>query len=157
VAQRLKRRGRSRWVECISLRDIERVFGVDHRTVVRDWIGGDFSLASADAEGDPHLGWSFARTEIEAFIRTYVYLLDSSKMLPGHPFTNLALLEDRAQAWRSARHLASYAGVSVGLVRRAVKSGRIPYRRRPGAGRFGEIRIRAREFPSLWDVLRDRR
>jgi hypothetical protein len=40
VIQRLKRRGCSRWVETITLRDIERVFGVGHRTVVRDWIGG---------------------------------------------------------------------------------------------------------------------
>jgi hypothetical protein len=84
-----------------------------------------------------------------------VHLLDPLKMQPGHPLTNLALLEDRAQAWRSSGQLASYAGVSRGHVRRAVKSGRIPCRRRPGAGRFGELRFRARDFPSLRDVLRD--
>jgi hypothetical protein len=84
-----------------------------------------------------------------------VYLLDPLRMVPGHPFTNLAQVEHRAQAWRSSGELAQYAGVSVELVRRAAKSGHVPHRRRPGAGRFGEIRIRARDFPSLQDVLRD--
>jgi hypothetical protein len=73
----------------------------------------------------------------------------------GHPLANLALLKDRAQAWRSSAQLASYPGVSAGHVRRAVKSGRIPCRRRPGAGRFGEMRFQARDFPSLRNVLRD--
>jgi hypothetical protein len=153
VIQRLKRRGRSQWVEAISLRDVERVFGVGHRTIVRDWIRGDCSLPSDDQAGVPHLGWSFDRTEIEAFIKAHVYVLNPSRMLPGHPFTNLTLLVDRAQAWRSSSQLASYAGVSTGHVRRAAKFGRIPCRRRPGAGRFGELRFQARDFPSLRDAL----
>ena len=45
VIQRLKRRGRSRWVETIRLRDIERIFRVGHRTIVRDWIGGGLLAA----------------------------------------------------------------------------------------------------------------
>jgi hypothetical protein len=63
------------------------------------------------------------------------------------------LLENRAQAWRSSSQLASYAGVSAGHVRRAVKSGRIHCRRRPGARRFGVLRLQARDFPSLRDAL----
>jgi hypothetical protein len=38
VIQRLKRRGRSRWMEGLSLRDLERIFGMDHRAIVRWWI-----------------------------------------------------------------------------------------------------------------------
>jgi hypothetical protein len=38
VIARLKRRGRSRWMNGLSLRDLERVFGVDHRTIIRSWI-----------------------------------------------------------------------------------------------------------------------
>jgi hypothetical protein len=114
----------------------------------------DCSLPGDDLAGVPHLGWSFDRTEIEAFIQAHVYLLDTSKMISGHPFTNLALLEHRTQAWRSSGQLAIYSGVSVELVRRAAKSGRIPHRRRPGAGRFGQIQIQARDFPYLRDMLR---
>ena len=39
VVERLKRRGRSRWMEGLSLRDLERIFGVDHRTILRWWVG----------------------------------------------------------------------------------------------------------------------
>jgi hypothetical protein len=38
VIQRLKRRGKSRWMEGYSLRDLERILGVDHRTIVHRWI-----------------------------------------------------------------------------------------------------------------------
>jgi hypothetical protein len=38
VTQRIKRRHRSRWMEGLSLRDLERIFGVDHRVIVRWWV-----------------------------------------------------------------------------------------------------------------------
>jgi hypothetical protein len=38
VIQRLKRRGRSRWMEGLNLRDLERIFGVDHRVILRWWV-----------------------------------------------------------------------------------------------------------------------
>jgi hypothetical protein len=38
VIQRLKRRGRSRWMGGPSLRDLERIFGMDHRAIVCWWI-----------------------------------------------------------------------------------------------------------------------
>src|SRR5438093_10322818 len=34
VSERLKRRQRSRWMEGLSLRELERIFGVDHRTIL---------------------------------------------------------------------------------------------------------------------------
>jgi hypothetical protein len=39
VIARLKRRNQSRWLHGISLRELERITGVDHRTIVRVWIG----------------------------------------------------------------------------------------------------------------------
>src|SRR5438270_4285075 len=39
VGQRLKRRGQSRWVDALSLRALERIFGVDRRTILQGWIG----------------------------------------------------------------------------------------------------------------------
>lgn len=38
VVERLKRRGRSRWMEGFSLRELERVFGIDHRTIACWWV-----------------------------------------------------------------------------------------------------------------------
>jgi hypothetical protein len=38
VIQRLKRRQRSRWMVGLSLRDLERIFGVDHRVILRWWV-----------------------------------------------------------------------------------------------------------------------
>src|SRR5215207_1522765 len=38
VVQRLKRRRRSHWMQGFSLRELERVFGVDHRTILRAWV-----------------------------------------------------------------------------------------------------------------------
>jgi len=69
--------------------------------IVRSFVTGsvgDSSLRNDDLAGVPHLSWSFDRTDIEAFIKAHVYLLDTTRMLRGHPFTNLALLENRAQA-----------------------------------------------------------
>ena len=39
VSERLKRRRRSRWMEGLSLRELERIFGVDHRTILQAWVG----------------------------------------------------------------------------------------------------------------------
>jgi hypothetical protein len=38
VVERLKRRRRSCWMGGLSLRDLERIFGVDHRAIVRWWV-----------------------------------------------------------------------------------------------------------------------
>ena len=94
----------------------------------------------------PQRGWLFDLVDLIRFVRQHVYLLNPDRMQPGHHLTRLANLESRSQAWRSVTDLAAYLHVSDQVVRRAVRQGLVPYQRRPGAGRYGEIRIRADEF-----------
>ena len=154
VIQRLKRRQRSRWMEGLSLRDLERIFGVDHRAIIRWWILPGLLLGRRWSGRGPHQGWIFEPADVRAFIRAHVYEIDVDKMRPGHPFTRLASLEARRQRWCSCAELASYSGQSASMVRRLVRRGLVPHQRRHGAGRSGEIRVRSDEFPfdSEWLV-----
>lgn len=86
-------------------------------------------------------------------MREHVDLLDVNSMRAGHPLTSLARLESRRQAWRSTRDLAAYLGLSTEQIRRAARKGVIPHRRRPGAGRYGEIRVRASDFVSAREFV----
>ena len=87
--------------------------------------------------------------DVEAFIREHVYAIHVSRMQTGHPLTRLATFEERRQAWRSCSEVAGYLGVGITAIRKATRSGQIAHRRRPGAGRHGEIRIRAEDIPSI--------
>jgi hypothetical protein len=153
VTERLKRRGRSRWMQGLSLRDLEHIFGVDHRTILRAWVGAGVLNGDRWSGRGPHPGWQFAREDVEAFVREHVYMLDVSRMQAGHPLTTLARLEARTQAWRSASELAAYLGVTLVEVRHVVQVGLVPHRRRPGAGRHGEICIRSRDFAWIRERL----
>ncbi|MBV9894279.1 MAG: hypothetical protein JO020_08920 [Chloroflexi bacterium] len=118
--------------------------------------GSDLGYCTADAGQAevPHPGWLFRLDDVEAFVREHVDLLDVSRMQNGHPLTSFAQLEWRTQAWRSAQDLAAYVGLPAERVRRAARAGLIPHRRKPGAGMYGEIRVRARDFPSMSELLR---
>jgi DNA invertase Pin-like site-specific DNA recombinase len=70
VIQRLKRRGKSRWMEGYSLRDLERIFGVDHRTIVRRWIEPGLLVGRRWSGRGPQQGWLFQRSDLEAFVRS---------------------------------------------------------------------------------------
>jgi hypothetical protein len=80
------------------------------------------------------------------FVRQHVNLLNPDRMQRGNHLTRLAYLESRSQAWRSVTDLAAYLHVSEQVGRRAVRQDLVPHQRRPGAGHYGEIRIRADEF-----------
>ncbi len=137
----------------LSLRDLERLFGLDHRAIVRWWVEPKLLAARRWSGRGPHCGWLFAPADVETFIRQHVYAVDVTHMQPGHPFTRLAALEAQCQRWRSVVELADYLGVPVELVRSAARDGLIPHRRRPGAGCYGEIRVRADEFPKVREIL----
>jgi hypothetical protein len=75
-------------------------------------------------------------------------------MQATHALSALARLEEAVQAWRSVEELAAYLNMPGDRVRRAARQGLVPHRRRPGAGRSGQIRVRAREFESIAERLR---
>jgi excisionase family DNA binding protein len=74
-------------------------------------------------------------------------------MQHGHPLTRLAVVEAALQRWRSCEELAAYLGVSRWTVLRAVRAGIVPHKRRYGAGKHGEVRIRADDFASARERL----
>ncbi len=137
----------------LSLRDLERLFGLDHRAIVRWWVQPKLLTGRRWSGRGPHRGWLFAPADVERFIRQHVYAVDVRHMQAGHPFTRLAVLEARCQRWHSVVEMAEYLGVPVEVARSAVRYGLIPHRRRPGAGRHGEIRVRADDFPILRERL----
>ncbi len=94
----------------------------------------------------PHQGWLFDPKNVEAFVRAHVYAIDVDNMRPGDRFTKLASLEARRQRWRSCADLATYLQLSASTVRRLVRRGLVPHKRCPGAGPYGEIRVRADDF-----------
>jgi hypothetical protein len=80
VVQRLKRRGKSRWMEGYSLRDLERLFGMDHRTIVRRWIEPGLLVGRRWSGRGPHPGWFFDAMVVVAFSRNHCRLADPDKM-----------------------------------------------------------------------------
>jgi hypothetical protein len=117
VIQRLKRRGVSRWMEGYSLRDLERIFGVDHQTIVRRWIEPGLLIGRRWSGRGPHKGWFFAPQTVEAFVRAHVYAIDCARMPPGHPLTQVATMETRRQRWSSVSDLARDYGLATSTVR----------------------------------------
>jgi len=130
----------------LSLRDVERIFGLDHRAIIRWCVEPGLLVGRCWSGRGPQRGWLFDMVDLDRFVRQHVYMLDPDRMQPGHHLTQLASLESRSQAWRSVTDLAAYLHVSDQVVRRAVRDGLVPHQRGPGAGRYGEIRIRANEF-----------
>jgi hypothetical protein len=126
---------------------------MDQRAILRWWIEPGWSAAAGRAEA-LHSGWLFDIADVATLIREHVYAIHVSRMQPDHPLTRLAKFEDRRQCWRSSDELAGYLGVTSAAVRRAAHRGLIPHRRRHGAGRFGEIRIRADCFELAYERLR---
>jgi hypothetical protein len=153
VSSRLKRRRQSRWMNGLSLRDVERIFGLDHRAIIHWCVEPGLLVGRRWSGRGPQRGWLFDMVDLDRFVRNHVYLLDLARMQPGHRLTQVVALESRSQAWRSVTDVAAYLHVSEETVRRGARRGLIPHKRRPGAGRFGEIRVRANDFSLIRERL----
>ncbi len=154
ISSRLKRRRKSRWMNGLSLRALERIFGLDHRSILRWWVDPGLLAGRRWSGRGPAPGWLFQMPDVNQFIREHVYMLDVARMEPGHPLTQLAALESRCQAWRSVAELAVYLQVSEKVVRQATRDGLIPHKRGPGGGRSGRIHVRADDFAHIRERLR---
>jgi hypothetical protein len=153
VVSRLKRRARSQWAEGLSVHDLERIFHVDHRAILRWWVEPGLLAGRRWPGRGRRVGWLFTTEVVQAFVRQHAYAFDAARMQPGHALTRLAKVESRVQAWRTCRDLAAYLGVSCWTVTRAVRDGLVPHQRCRGAGRYGEIRVRASDFPAIKERL----
>ena len=153
LVSRLKRRVRSRWSGDLSLRDLERLFGTDHRVITRWWIKPGLLVGRRWSGRGPHAGWLFSGEAVERFVREHAYAYDPARMQCGHPLARLAVVEAALQRWRGCEELAAYLGVSRWTVLRAVRAGIVAHKRRYGAGKYGEVRIRADEFAAARERL----
>jgi hypothetical protein len=149
LVSRLKRRARSRWSADLSLRDVERLFGIDHRVILRWWVKPGLLVGRRWSGRGPHAGWLFSGETVERFVRDHRHAYEPARMAPGHPLTNLAKLVNRSDPWLGRKDLACYLGVCVRRVSDWIALGLVPHKRRFGAGARGQIRILASDFPKI--------
>lgn len=143
----------SLWVRGWSMGDVERLFRVDHRVIVRWWITPGLLIGRRWSGRGPNAGWWFEEADVERFIRSSPWAYDAARMAPGHRLTLLATVTHRADPWLSREELAKYLGTSKMPIKTAMARGLIPHKRRYGAGGLGECRIRAADFASIAEKL----
>lgn len=150
---RVARLGLSRWLTAFSLRDLERLFGVDHRVILLWWIEPGLLPARRRRGRCPHEGWRVETADVEAFIRGCGWAHDWRRMDRRHPLGRLAEIVNRADPWLGRADLAAYLGMDENTLGRWVARGLVRHRRRFGAGGRGELRIRARDFPAIAEAV----
>lgn len=149
---RCKRLGISMWARGWSMRAAERLFRVDHRAIVRNWVDtGELNATRWDGRG-PNSGWWFNESDIEHFIRTYPWRYDWTKMQGGHRLTTVAELVNRADPWRTYEELRQYVGIASGNLDRWRRRGLVPCRDRPKGG-GPQLMVRGRDFPAIRDAI----
>lgn len=150
LACRCTRLGLSRWTHGISLTELEAVLGLGHRAIVKWWVTPGL-LPSKRWEGrGPNRGWWFDEADVERFIRESGYAYDWTAMQPRHRLTRVAELVNRTDPWRTLEDLRTYLGIAQNNVKRWLKRGLVPHRRRAKGGPgTGLIVIRGRDFPAI--------
>lgn len=150
VTNRVKDLGLSRWVRAYGLIEIERIFAVDHRVIVKHWVEPGHLAGRRWAGRGPNQGWWFEPAEVERFVRECGWLYDVGRMRPGHRLTRLGELAYRQDPWLTYQDLAKYLGLSseVNLDRWRAR-GFVPHKRRPKSGPGQRIMVRGRDFPAI--------
>jgi hypothetical protein len=150
-----KRLGLSLWQGGYSLRDLERIFGTAHHTILPCWVDPGH-LAGRRWQGrGPNPGWWFDGAEVERFVRETGWLYHLDKMQPGHRLTRLAQVVHRADPWIvGAEAVGMVLGLATVQVNKWMRRGLIPHRRRPWGGGPGMIVVRGRDVPSIKAEIR---
>lgn len=146
---RAKRLGISLWMRGYSLRDVEQIFGTDHRVIVRWWVLPGLLRGRRWQGRGPNLGWWFERNDLEAFVREHGYAYHTKKMQGGHPLQMLAEAVQRRDPWVGRDELLKYVEIADVNLKRWMQRGLVPHVRRYGAGGKGEIVVRASELPTI--------
>lgn len=155
VRVRAKRLGVSLYVNAVTLGELERVFGVSHHAIVRWWLRPGLMAATRWAGRGPHAGWWIEEAAVARFVREHAYAYDMAAMLPGHRWTRLAEVAQRADRWLTWSAAAAYVGISTTNLDRWLQRGRVQVdvRRRYGAGDKGRIMVRARDLAALREAI----
>jgi hypothetical protein len=154
---RCKRLGISAYARCMTMREVEHVFGTSHRTVRMHWIATGLLVARRWGGRGPNEGWWIERTDVEAFIRAYPWAYDWTAMREGHPLTKLAETVNRADPWLDYATVAAYLGLAKGNLDKWVRRGLVPHRRRAGAGGHGQILVRRSDLPNVAAAIAEAR
>jgi hypothetical protein len=145
--------GISLWAQGLSLRDVELLFHLDHRSVVRCWVEPGLLKARRWSGRGPNAGWWFESSDVEAFIRAYPWAYDWTLMRKGHPLTRIAEVVNRLDPWLHHADLCAYVGISDSNLDRWRRRGLVPYQKRPKDGGWW-VMVRAREFPAIRERIR---
>lgn len=148
---RCKRLGISARARGLSMTELERITGVDHRVINRAWLAPGLLQGRRWQGRGPHPGWWFELAAVERFIRAAPWLLQLPRMAPGHRLTQLVETLHRADPWRTRAELMAYLGIRSHVnLDRWVRRGLVPHQWRPKSGPGqGWMMIRGRDFPAI--------
>jgi hypothetical protein len=147
------RRDISLWRNGFSLRDLERLFGVDHRAIVRRWIGPGLLPARRRRGRGAHDGWLIEADDLDAFVRTHPWAYDWRRMDRRHPLAVLGRAVCRASGWLGRGEAARALRVHPETISRWVARGLLAHRRRAGAGGKGELVVPVADLLALREVF----
>lgn len=138
-----------------TLRDLEKVFGADHKKIVKFWLEPGYLVGERCFQRGPHPGWLVSVASLERFVRDYAWAYGVRAMQPGHPMTQLALVAHRRDPWVTREQAAQWVGINKANFSKWLQRGLVPHRRRPGAGaRQGHVMVRASDLPAIRDAIR---
>lgn len=149
VRIRAVRRGISLWRQGWSLRDVEALFRVDHRTIVAWWITPGLLTGERWAGRGPYESWLFTEAALRQFIVESGYAYNWRRMQPRHPLTALAEVTARRDPWVPYAEAARYVGIASSNLDRWRRRGLVPTQRRFGTGKHGELFVRASDLPDI--------
>lgn len=148
------RQGISLWQPGLSCEEVWKLFGFSGNGPVQHWIEEGLlpsTIYVREKTGLPMV--RVQRTDLERFVHEQTWAYDTRRMTPGHALTAVAELAQRADPWLPPVDLARYLDVPTEFVAGWIEMGLVPYRRRYGVRRGHDLLIRARDFPSLSQVL----
>lgn len=153
-----RRLGLSLWQGGFSMRDLSGLFGVDHRVIRREWIAPGYLDGRRWGGRGPNDGWWFEQSEVERFIREHGWFVDTARMKRGHRLTRLAETAQKADPWICGRdEIGRVLGMAPVQVKKWMRRGLIPHRRRPCAGSGGLICVRGRDVPAIRAAIAEAR
>jgi hypothetical protein len=153
-----KRLGISLWPHGLGMRDLERLFGFDHRVIVKHWVAPGYLHGRRWQGRGPNQGWWFPEREVERFIREHGWLVDLDRMPKGHRLTRVAETALRADPWVCGLDdIGRVLGLAPVQIKKWMSRGLIPHERRPVAGSHGLLCVRGRDVPAIRDAIRAER
>ena len=148
VDVRCARLGISHWVKGMSMTELERLFGYDHRAIARNFVDTGLLPARRWSGRGPNEGWWFEPADVERFIRSYPWLYDWTKMQRGHRLTRIAEMAHRIDPWVTMDVVARHLCLHPAPAKKWLHWGLIPHKRRPVGG-GGQVVVRARDLPAI--------